>query len=174
VSDEFDLRALVREVCDSHPSPDPTMLAKEVNQRIGEDDRDVALEQALMTVVMHTVSRSRHSASPGGQWAPETQMRFAAGGFPSHKVASIREAWRRVLHDRISVGPEPDAWKFLGDCTVADLSYAAALREEHARRTAARAAQYRRLAALLTEHGVTTVGQLPESVLGEHLTGDDE
>jgi hypothetical protein len=160
---DFDLRALVREVCDHSTVADPLMLAKEVNRRIKQADRDAALESALPLVVQNELGRLRmrhHAPIPG---TPQ----------PSRKVAGIREMWRRTLRDRINVGPDVSDWKFLADCTAEDLDYAAALREEHARRNAARAAQYRRLAELLNGHGVSTVGELPESALKDGL-GDDE
>lgn len=170
---DFDLRLLVREVCETVDSADPRQLVKEVSGRIAHEDRDTALEQALHVVLLQAVARDRHHISPGAQGQSGAPAPSAAGGSPSRKVASIRDAWRQMLRDRISVGPDPSEWKFLADCTAVDLDYAASIREEHARRTAARAAQYRQLAELVTQHGVSTVGQLPSSVLGEHLNGDD-
>lgn len=157
----FDLRALIRDVCDSSTMADPVTLAKEVARRIGRNHQREALEQALPVVVQHVVSRRQPIAVPE-QRAPSAASR-------SRKVASIRETWRRMLRDRIAVGPAVSDWKFLGDCTAADLAYAAAIREEHARRNAARAHQLRDLADLLTEHGVSTVSELPEPVLSASL-----
>lgn len=74
-----------------------------------------------------------------------------------------------MLNDRINIGPDLSDWKFLGDCTAADLDYAAQLREDHARRNAARAGQLRKLAELLDEHQVATVGELPSTALSDAL-----
>ena len=161
MTDGFDLRALVREVCDTSTMTDPATLAKEVGRRIGRNQQAAALQQALPVVVQHIVSRHR------GSFVPE--QRSAATSNRSRKVASIRETWRRMLRDRIAVGPDISDWKFLGDCTVDDLAYAAAIREDHARRNAARAQQLRDLAELLDQHGVSTVGDLPEPVLSASL-----
>lgn len=161
---DFNLCALVREVCDESDQTDPTMLAKEVNQRIRRADRDAALEQALGAVLWQFVSRHRSSVGP-------SQPAVGSGG-RSSKVAGIR-GLARALRDRVSVGSDPSDWKFLGDCTAEDLAYAAGLREEHARRVMARADQYRRLAELLAEHDATTVHELPAEVLGDTLGDDD-
>lgn len=168
--DPFDLRTLVREVCATSTIADPGMLAKEVSSRIRKADRDTALEQALRAFVHQIVSRDRHSTtSLTSQRNRDTQAETAGGGTTSRKVAGIRDAWRRMLRDRIAVGAAPGEWKFLADCTAVDLDYAATIREENARQNTARAAQLRELAALLTEHGVNTVAQLPETVLGPAL-----
>lgn len=157
----FDLRALVREVCDTSTMTDPATLAKEVGRRIGRNEQRAALDQALPLVVQHVISRRQPIAMP--------EQRSAATPNRSRKVASIRETWRRMLRDRIAVGPDTSDWKFLGDCTAEDLAYAAAIREDHARRNAARAQQLRDLADLLAEHGASTVSELPEPVLSASL-----
>lgn len=157
---DFDLRKLVREVCENSEVADPAQLAKEVNQRIKRQERDAALEAALplfVRVELGQMRMSTHRVRPGPQ--------------SSRKVAGIRETWRRMLRDRINVGPDVSDWKFLADCTATDLDYAASIREENARRNAARAEQYRQLAELLEEHGVATVGELPDETLGTALDG---
>jgi hypothetical protein len=165
---DFNLRALIRDVCDNSTIADPQMLAKEVNRRIKRGERDAALEQALPVLVQHTISLSRSRTSPGHS-GTDTQTSGAGGFNPSRKVARIRETWKRMLRDRINIGPELGDWKFLADCTAIDLSYAAAIREDHAKRNVTRAAQYRNLAELLTKHGVRTVAELPETVLAPTL-----
>lgn len=158
----FDLRALIREVCDTSAMTDPATIAKEVRRRIGRNQQGDALDQALPLVVQHVISRRQPIAVPEQRSVAPTSNR-------SRKVMSIRENWRRMLRDRIAVGPDTSDWKFLGDCTADDLAYAAVIREEHARRNAARARQLRDLAGQLAEHGVTTVSELPEPVLSASL-----
>lgn len=166
MADDFDLRALVREVCDTSMVADPTTITKEVAKRIDKHDRAEALEQALPVFVYHAITRARgHVAT---QFAETTRPTRPT---TSRKVAGIRETWRRMLRDQIAVGPSSSDWKFLGQCTCEDLAYAAQVREDNARRNAERAAWLRNLAELLATHGVTTVEELPESVLSEHLGG---
>lgn len=161
--DGFDLRALIREVCDNSTMADPATLAKEVSRHIGRNQQREALEQALPTVVQHVVSRQR------GGFVPEQRTSDNTNPSRSRKVAAIRETWRRMLRDRIAIGPAVSDWKFLGDCNADDLAYAATIREDHARRNAARAEQLRNLAELLTEHGVATVAELPAPTLAASL-----
>lgn len=165
----FDLRALVRDVCATSTIADPGMLAKEVNRRIKKVDRDAALEQALRSFVHQVVSLNRNS--PTSHVRVDTHLPRAGGGSTSHKVAGIRNAWRRMLRDRVSVGPAPSDWKFLEQCTAPDLDYVASIREKLAQQNATAAATYRELQQLVTEHNVSTVGDLPESVL-EPVLGD--
>lgn len=167
MSESFNLRALVRDVCDSSTIADPALLAKEVSRRIKRSERDAALEQSLRIFVQHFVSMIRNS--PGRHSDHETHAPLAAGGPTSRKVAGIRDAWRRMLRDRIAVGADAGEWKFLSDCTATDLAYAAVIREDHARRNAASATRLRDLAELLDKHNVTTVGELPDDVLGPAL-----
>lgn len=178
--DGFNLRMLIREVADSSTIADPARLAEEVARRISSRDRAAALEQALPTLVQHVVSRRRvsldmtdafpaHTPAPGSSSGGAVSEAHSAAQRPSSKVAGIRETWRRMLRDRIAVGPERGDWKFLGDCTIADLQFASSIREEHARRNAARAEQLRDLADRLGKSGVETVGQLPDSDLGDAL-----
>lgn len=157
---EFDLQDLIREVCRDSSAPDPATLAKEVEQRIEIDQRAAALSQALPILVQHAISRSRSGFTipPGGQLAGDAHGSIAAGG-TSRKVAAIRDAWARVLLDRISTGPND--WKHLGDCTGADLAYAEALRRAHAVANTAAADRLAELQALLRQHGVATVRELP-------------
>lgn len=58
---DFDLRKLVREVCDTSTIADPGMLAKEVSARIKRNQRDAALKQALRVFVQNCVSLARNS-----------------------------------------------------------------------------------------------------------------
>src|ERR687893_609803 len=64
---DFNLRELVRDVARAAETPDPHLLAKEVNRRIRKSDREAALEQALQVVVYSVISRDRHQFSPSGQ-----------------------------------------------------------------------------------------------------------
>lgn len=156
---DFDLRKLVRDVCENSTVADPAALAKEVDRRIKRQERDSALEACLPLYVQRELGQMRMATHRPAPATPQS----------SRKVQGIRETWRRMLRDRINVGPDVADWKFLADCTAEDLAYAASIREEHARRNAARAEQYRQIAELLEEHGVDTVGELPDTTLGSAL-----
>jgi hypothetical protein len=165
----FDLRALIREVCETCAAPDPVGVAKEVGARIEAGDQRDALDQALPTVVQHVISRSRGPLTcPGGQNSVDAHGGGAAGAPTSRKVAAIRNIdWRKQLEARVSVGPND--WKFFGDFTAADLDAGARLREDHARRNTAAALNLRRWVELLARHRVDTIRRLPEAVLRDNL-----
>lgn len=153
-----DLAAVVREVVESSDETDPAALAKLVSEKIADEDTRAALDQALPVLVKREFRRYAEpwTVHAGGQPAEEEQPR---GGRPSPRVQRIRERW---LSDRIA---GLDGYKRLGDCTIDDLEHAAAEREAHANATLARAGQLRALAALLAEHQVATVRDLPGDAL---------
>lgn len=167
--DQFNLSALVREVCDTSTIADPETLAKEVWRRIARNERDEALGQALVTVLRVYISRSRGSLSvPDGQGERATHTRTAVGGSNrSRMVTGIRDLSRRMLRERINVGPKQ--YKFLVDCTALDLRYSASVNDEHARSNVASAERKRAIADLIDESGVDTVGQLPPDALDTTL-----
>jgi hypothetical protein len=179
----FVLSRLVLAVSAESQLADPGLIVDEVMQRIRPTERQEALRQALVLVVPMIVTRTRsplpsfaHSSPPDHQETPAgapAQRQQPTPPRPSWKVTGIREAWQRALQNRIKVGTGEDDWKFLSQCTSADLAHAASIREELARRNADRASQYRQLADLVTSHGVETVGELPDTVLSQTLTEDE-
>lgn len=172
MSDEFNLRALIREVADTSTIADPDTLAKEVASRIGRNHVRAALEQALPSLVQAMLSRQRGSfVVPGDQMRVGPQGLDVAGAPTpnrSRKVQGIRSMWAAQLRERICVGPK--TYKFFGDCTFEDLTTAAATREEHARQNAQSAFRLHSLADLVRRHGVKTVRELPDSILSDALS----
>lgn len=171
-AEPFDLRALIRDVAATSASPDPVVVAKEVERRIDPADAMTALSQALPVVVYHTGPIAR--STPDQEGLAAHGMSVGGGAIPLArrsltKQAVLREAWRRELDARVSVAP--GHWKFLRDCTASDLGYSSALKDRIAAATAASAARERELAAALNEYDVTTVGELPDGVLARVLGG---
>lgn len=166
----FNLKALVREVCATSRTADPPTLAIEVGERIEQGQERAALAQALPVIVQHVLSRDRFASEPMTIESEPGAPRVQADG-PSRKVAGIRDWWRQQLEARINIGPKPADWKFLGDCSTVELAYAAKIRENHAARNLERAQWLRKMGALLAEHKVETVRELPETVLRKVLGG---
>jgi hypothetical protein len=169
----FNLRTLVREICDSSETTEPAGLTTEVLARIDEADLAEALRQALPTVVYNVISTSR-MRTPAYMTTANTgkpEAGTATTAPRSTKVDGIREMWRSRLHDRYPVAN--GEWRFLRDLTTDDLDYAAGIRDDQARRNAAAADKLRRFAKLIVEHEVTKVGDLPEDVLRDQLDGRD-
>ena len=166
---DFNLRAVVREVLAGTNEADPGVIAGMVTARIDAADRDAALSQMMRLFVRQVMSEERTAAAPfssssGGQLTRGSHAPIAAAaGRPSLRVAGIRDGWQRALRSRVHVGHSE--YKLLADCNYDDLYAAAAEREDLARRNQAWARHYHVLAALLTEHDVETVGELPSNVL---------
>ena len=166
---EIKLSDLIREVCDASDSADPDVLAKEVAHRVPKGQALAALQQVLPLLVQHELSRGRRGFAIAPAPRSDDQPADLARPGRSWKVDGIREAWAAVLRNRVAVGD--GAWKFLADCTVPDLEHAAAVREDMARANARSAEQYRRLAALLAEHGAAVVRDLPDDAIGRVFGG---
>lgn len=168
----FDLRSLIRVTAEGSTSPDPAVITRDVMQKIDDEDRDVALYQALRMSVQLVMAASRHSINPGHHRRAVNPWVGGGQGPISHKVAQIRDHWKKVLRDPINLGPHE--WKFLKDCTSGDLKYAADVRDKKAVENALRAQQYRDLEKVVIYHKAATVGELPEDVLRETLGGFSE
>ena len=149
---DLNLRGLTRDVLRTSTLADPSDIADEVYRRIGEDQLRAALRDALRVFVRQVISEERSHTTI----RPESAS-------PSAKVAAIRDYWQRSLRDRVHASASE--WKLLGDCSAADLDFAAAERQEQAERNAAKARQYRMLARLVEEHGAARVRDLPADVL---------
>lgn len=85
----------------------------------------------------------------------------------SAKVAAIRASGPKWLTDRINTAADPREWKRVGDCSFADLMFAAGQRRDQAARTSAAAERLEHLAELLRANGVERVRDLPASVLAQ-------
>ena len=164
---EFNLRDLIRQVCEASVDLNVQKIAVEVDQRIRPEDREAALQQSLPTMVYEVAHKMRGNTriqhSPAG--GDELQQKRAAR---SPKVAAIREHWRRALLELHSVD-RAGGMKRLADLTRDDLMFNVEAREEVARKNAEKALQFRFLLDLVTRHDVATVGDLPESVLATTL-----
>lgn len=186
---DFSLRHLVREVLAASTMNDPHALAGEVLRRIPEDDYKTALQQCLSNLVREEIRSQRNGGFPtpptpqGRRLTLHTNeevpqvMTEHPGGRPvsvrpvkpgrSAKVAAIRASGPKWLTDRINTAADPREWKRVGDCSFADLMFAAGQRRDQAARTSAAAERLERLAELLRAHGVERVRDLPASVLAQ-------
>lgn len=184
---DFSLRHLIREVLDASTMCDPHVIAPEVLRRIDKADLKAALGECLPSMVREMIRSSRSggllAGSPrlhAGPDRPEVMSErpgsgpvAPVGGKPvkkpgrSAKVAAIRASGPKWLADRIHTSADPREWKRVGDCSFADLMFAAGQRREQAARTSAAAERLEVLAGLVRKHGVKRVRDLPASVLAE-------
>lgn len=158
MSDEFSLRAMVREVWDELGGCDYHVLADKVLPRIEEDDREEALSQALVEFCRQFATGVR----PTLRKTPRPQPN------PSWKVRGVRESWPQLRAHIFT----KDGQKALGKCGADDLIFHADLLERQAGQLERKSARERDLAALLAEHKVKLVENLPADVLAEYF-GDE-
>lgn len=164
---DLNLRALVRDVIDCSMLSSPADIADEVLRRIPAKDSEAALAQTMRAFVRQVVSEQRMPVR-----LSHVEAQHDADGnprpiqsvlIPSAKQAAIRDAWKRDA--RLYKVQGVDGWKSLLECTRDDLLHAADARQEQGERNLAKAKQFRELEKTLRDHGVTTVGELPEDVL---------
>lgn len=154
---------------------DPREIAAEIYAQLAPEEHGKAVQALLPEWVRielgRTRARNRHedlvtsatrSAALESASARTGDKQVA---LPAHspKVSAIRNAAPLWLSDRICVGHKN--WKQKRDCTAEDLAYLAANRRDTANRLMSIATDFTRLAGLLREHKVRTVGELPPEVL---------
>lgn len=185
MSDEFNLRAVVRAVRQDRPDlTNPRTIAAEVAARVVAENHAAALGQALPSYIAEYLSteRAQHPVSlPGaargrptgpaatsfsnaGTRAPGSPVPSAPVARPlSAKVSAVRDGWQQALGVLIHVGPGQRLP--LGDCERMHLDFAAAELDEQADRCASKARAYREFGRLLDDYEVRRIRDLPAEVL---------
>lgn len=181
---DFNLRQLVRDVLTASTMADPRDLASEVFRRIDPDDYAAALTQCLPDIVREQIRASRNRVDEVTlelEHAPATEVpvmaempgpvgRTKQRPVKSAKVAGIRDWWQTKLRERVHIGSSE--WRLLGDCTFADLMFAAQERRSIAAANSVKASEYAGLAEALQAHGVERVRDLPADALRARLEGE--
>lgn len=155
----FNLHDLAVGVIEASEVAGPTAIAKQVADQIPNEHLRVAVEQALPRFVMGIVSNHRVRPSLTESTAESTAESSRADG-TSRYVSRLASTWQKMLREQVAVAP--GEWKFMRDCGISDLEYAAAVREELGRQNFASAAWHRDMIEQLKLHNVGTVGELPE------------
>jgi len=160
----FNLGQVVTDALESTDLASPDEIAEYVAANVGSRQLRAALAQALPQYVATVIQRRRSSnmildpsMAPKVDEAPEVKP--GKQPFRSLRVTAIRDAWAKALADRVHVD---GSYKLFGECTYDDLVFAAEERQEHARRNAAKAEQYRAVADRLKRLGLETVSELPQ------------
>lgn len=163
-ADEFSLRNLIRQTADDLDLIDPDAVTDEVLQRIPRNLVREALQQALRSYVHHVLTGRRQDTVITD---PADLLAETTGGAGSSNVGrkqrAVRDWWRRALDEAYLVAD--GSWLRLKDCDLPALKFLAEDRRQRATQLAAKAAEFDLLQRLVTEHGVDTVGELPEDVL---------
>jgi hypothetical protein len=150
--DEFSVRAIALELCESYE--DPHELAEAVLARLGKSPRILraALAEVLPQFLAAFTSRKRNTTI-------SSRSRISNR---SAKVAGIREWFPRFLSETLFT---EQGWRRIGECTADDLLFAASQRRKRAISEGIRANQYTRLADALKNEGVDTVAELDETTV---------
>lgn len=166
---KYDLRASVKQVLDTSGLNSPAEIAAKVAEDVPAHALRACLRLTLAAYAAQIIREDRNYAAPNFQTPASHGTPGAqgdrAGGRPWG--ARYRDHWQRALRGPVNVGDKQ--WKQLGDCGYADLEFLAAERVKNAERNAAAARYYNGLRALLTEHDVATVRDLPAEVLIDAL-----
>lgn len=167
MSAEFSLRALVRQVRDELGTGDRHVIAEKTLPRIPAEHRDVAFTQALEEVARAVVKdgHPRLHSVPDSSSKPRAGQRNSAR---SSKVAGIRRVWPELRATYACL----DAGKQVADYSSDDLIFVAEHLETQARRNAAKAGNFRKLAALMAKSGAAKVADLPDEVLAAIFRGE--
>lgn len=146
------VRAQIIEILDTSALSDPREIAEKLIGDIPSRQLRAALAEVLPQYVRVLMTNDRRS-DPGRHSQPGSQTRSAPGS----------ERWRAaagVLASRFCPAGE---WKPLRDCTRDDVLALVAERRDLAAKNAAVADQFERLHQLMSDRGVSTVGELAEA-----------
>lgn len=175
ISSAEDLRELVTEI--ARDSPNPHDVAARVLDKLTGDA--VALEIALRLSfpgwVVNTLKRPRvapHATTPATTSAspslsvepPRVYVDTEGQRRVSPKTAALVDWYTARLNASVKVGASIQDWKRLGECTVSELRWMAALRRTKAAADLSVAEVFENLAAALAENSADTVADLDRSI----------
>lgn len=169
----FDLRALVVQTINDLDDPDPGVIAEKVLSSIPRQHLEYALRQTLRGYVRNVMTSPTTRLGPAAPSAPpEDRQKRRVVSSRSAKRQNIKEAFEQRLRDPIHVGDS--CWKYLQDCTHADLVFAAEERRQKASQNLHWAAKFDERAKAVKDHGVATFGDLPRDVQRQLLSDEGE
>lgn len=154
-----DLRARIREL--GADEADPAVVTDRILRSLTAGEFRVVAAAALHEFVRHALTHSRGVEQP----AQQTYETASGRRTVSRKVAAFHDWVERELRDRVCVDEAARQWKFLADCTAADLYATAAMRRRKAAATLAEAERHEDIAKAVEHAGVDTVSALPRSAL---------
>jgi hypothetical protein len=160
------LRDLIRQVIADHPTDQIPELAQHVVTLTPAEDLFRFYEYTLRTKIVEVLSNDRNTAmahvfgdAPVSNEESDDEDESEAPQ-ESWKVKSVRNWWSRMLEASVYVTDKHK--KLLGDCTAEECRFIATDRRAMADDLLNKADEFEKLAALIEEHGVATVRDLPE------------
>lgn len=176
ISDVHRLNTWIREL--HTDEPDPGVIVEKIMAELTPPEAISLIKTMMRDHVRRTIAVP--TSTPAGQRTADDQRVSASGGptsppRTSSRIARIRdelgpELWAQL---RISLPVSDDKsvpYKFLADCTAADLRYIVTKREDMAAANAAEARRYSRILAAVETAGAATVSKLPPTTLRTVLT----
>jgi hypothetical protein len=164
------LRDLIRQVIADHPTEQIPELAKHVVTLTPAEDLSRFYEYTLRSKIVEVLSNDRNTAmahvfggAPVSNEEPEDDDEDESEVHrESWKVTSVRNWWTKMLEASVYV--EDKQKKLLGDCTAEECRFLATDRRTMADDLLNKADEFEKLAALIEEHNVSIVRELPEQV----------
>ena len=157
---------LIRQVIDETGLVEPSAIAAVVEERTTDDEIRAWFRETLKHDVRVEHLRRRRvgdGRSPRGV-TPE-QIKAAIerkkSGETLTKPQMVRDSWRAKISAGVSVD---GAWKHLSECSSLEVLRLAEARYRSSEDIRVEADKFKRLAAVMDEHGVETVGDLPADV----------
>lgn len=174
---KFSLHKFIRTVQRDTGVTHPDKLTAEVITALADapsEHQDAALEQAIRSSVQHTLNSMRHARIfPGDHLYSGAQDESVAGKAQPDSSRSWKvQGWRSKLEKLYPLWTDNDDWVPFGDLTIAALDQSAAYHAKLADANRAKSIEMYEWAALLREHRVERIRQLPETVLRARLDGD--
>lgn len=158
----FDLSEAIDAQVARTRKPNPARIATKVANAVPEHELRPLLAKLLRQAVTHRMSRDRNY--PARVLTGEGQ-----GDADTHATSAPRSArWERVRDWRTQpvciIGDDGETWKQVRDCTRDDIARLVATNERLAATHRENAERWRRVLALMVEHGAETVGDLPDEI----------
>jgi len=151
-----DLRTRIRYLAADEPNP--AVITDQILRTLTAPEFRV-----VATVALHEFVRRAMTQAV----APAVQTYETANGArtASPKVAAIRDWVDRRLAASVCVNESAHEWKFLRECTAADLAATADMRRRKAAANVAEAEYFDGIHKAVEHAGVDTVGELPRDTL---------
>ena len=154
-----DLNNLIRAAMDEHELADPAALSVHVLAGIEDDDLRGALMLCLPGQIKRVIHGRRSVALSAYRQEATLRELQGVGGLTDRLVPSLVGLLNKLhveglLDQRVYAG---DHWKFLGDCTAADLRNIAQAHRDLAAQNVEQAKLYEELAVELEDSGQGTL-----------------
>jgi hypothetical protein len=156
MTDDDELRSLIRAVAAEHPNASPGDLAPEVADRTPKALMRDFYTRTLASYISDVLRADRGNAM-------DKTFRRGRKPNPSSKLSDRRDWWKALMASRIYVGD--GKWKPLGTCTTDDLKFCIQERMNDIAQLEQTIDNYEHLLMLMRRHRAATVADLPKDAV---------